>query len=105
MAVLTSSLRPEARPLHLPDAFACTLRAMIGVALSADLLTGLALGLCVGMLVSPLLRAWLTWREWLEASHEADLMGDVLRRMDADDERSQVDLEHAPKAEPKGLSA
>ncbi|HYZ14309.1 MAG TPA: hypothetical protein VFA08_12010 [Actinomycetota bacterium] len=78
---------------------------MIGVALSADLLTGLALGLCVGMLVSPLLRAWLTWREWLEASHEADLMGDVLRRMDADDERSQVDLEHAPKAEPKGLSA
>jgi hypothetical protein len=78
---------------------------MIGVALSADLLTGLALGVCVGMLVSPLLRAWLTWREWLEASHEADLMGDVLRRMDADDERPRVDLEQAPRAEPKGLSA
>jgi hypothetical protein len=105
VAVLTSSIRSEARHLHLPDAFACTLIAMIGVALSADLLTGLALGVCVGMLVSPLLRAWLTWREWVDASHEADLMGDVLRRMDADDERSRVDLEHAPRAEPKGLRA
>jgi hypothetical protein len=79
---------------------------MIGIALSADLLIGLVLGVCVGTAVSPLLRAWLTWREWLEASREAELMGDVLQRMDADEGRSpRVDLERPPKAEPKGLRA
>jgi hypothetical protein len=78
---------------------------MIGVALSADLLIGLALGLCVGMAVSPVLRAWLMWREWLEASREADLVGDVLRRMDADEERSRRLDERPPRAEAKGLRA
>jgi hypothetical protein len=78
---------------------------MIGVALSADLLIGLALGLCLGMAISPLFRAWLMWREWLEASREADLVGDVLQRMDADDERSRRVEERPRTAEPKGLRA
>jgi hypothetical protein len=79
---------------------------MISVVLSADLLIGLALGLCVGMLISPVVRAWLTWREWVDASREADLMGDVLQRMDADDERSRrVELQHTNESEPTGLRA
>jgi hypothetical protein len=78
---------------------------VIGVALSADLLIGLALGLCVGMAVSPVFRAWLMWREWLEASREADLVSDVLQRMDADDERPRRVDDRLSTAEPKGLRA
>jgi hypothetical protein len=57
---------------------------MVGIEISSDLLIGLALGVCIGLLVSPLLRAWLSWQEWVSSSREADLFGDVLERMDAE---------------------
>lgn len=49
----------------------------------ANFLSGLVIGVLVGLLVSPLLRFWLTWHEWAEASREARLTEDVLERMDA----------------------
>jgi len=43
---------------------------------------GLVLGLAAGMVVGPLVRLWISWREWSEASREARLTEDVLARMD-----------------------
>lgn len=56
---------------------------MVAAAFSSDLFIGLILGCFVGLLLGPLLRLWLTWREWVSASREADLLGDVLERMEA----------------------
>lgn len=50
----------------------------------AALVVGLVLGFFLGLLVGPLIRSWLSWREWTAASREADLMADVLDRMDTD---------------------
>jgi hypothetical protein len=49
---------------------------------------GLAVGLAIGLVVGPLLRMWLSWREWSEASREARLTEDVLERMDRQPWRS-----------------
>lgn len=57
---------------------------MVAAAFSSDLFIGLILGCFVGLLLGPLLRLWLSWREWVSASREADLLGDVLERMEAD---------------------
>ncbi len=56
---------------------------MVSAAFSSDLFIGLILGCFVGLLLGPLLRLWLSWREWVSASREADLLGDVLERMEA----------------------
>ncbi|MGH2673546.1 MAG: hypothetical protein ACRDHC_11270 [Actinomycetota bacterium] len=56
---------------------------MVAAGFSEDLLIGLVLGSFVGLLLGPLLRAWLSWREWVSASREANLLGDVLERMEA----------------------
>jgi hypothetical protein len=45
------------------------------------MLIGLVLGIVIGLLLSPLLRSWLAWREYAEASREARLAEGVLRRM------------------------
>jgi hypothetical protein len=45
------------------------------------MLIGLLLGIVIGLLISPLLRSWLTWRQYVDASREARLAEDVLRRM------------------------
>jgi hypothetical protein len=45
------------------------------------MLIGLLLGIVIGLLIGPVLRSWLAWREYVEASREADLHEDVLRRM------------------------
>lgn len=41
-----------------------------------DLVVGLAVGLAVGILAGPVLGAWLSWREWMQAAREADLYTD-----------------------------
>jgi hypothetical protein len=46
-----------------------------------QLLVGLLIGLVIGLLVGPVLRSWLAWREYSEASREAQLTEDVLRVM------------------------
>jgi hypothetical protein len=45
------------------------------------MLIGLLLGIVIGMVLGPLIRSWLTWRQYLDASREARLQEDVLRLM------------------------
>ena len=51
---------------------------------SGDLLVGLVLGLCVGILVAPAFRAWQSRRVWVEASREAHLTDRLLRKLEVD---------------------
>jgi hypothetical protein len=60
----------------------------------ADLLVGLVLGLCIGLLVAPAFRAWQARREWIEASREAHLTDRLLRRLE--DEPTADDTGPAP---------
>lgn len=53
---------------------------------------GLLIGVAVGWLANPLLRWWLAVREWREASSEAALADELLRRMaeEADPEPKEL---------------
>jgi hypothetical protein len=53
---------------------------------------GLLIGVAVGLVAGPLLRWWITVREWREASREAELSDELLRRMAEE-----------PRAESKGV--
>lgn len=70
---------------------------MVAAGFSEDLLIGLVLGSLVGLLLGPLLRAWLSWREWVSASREANLLGDVLERMEAG-QWPKLDISEDPDA-------
>jgi hypothetical protein len=72
---------------------------VIAAELSGELVIGALLGFLLGVLVGPLMRSWLAWREWASASREADLIEDVLERMDADawpslEDREAEDASH-----------
>lgn len=45
------------------------------------MLAGLLLGVVIGLLVGPVLRSWITWREYTNASREARLVEETLRLM------------------------
>jgi hypothetical protein len=45
------------------------------------MLIGLLLGMIIGLLIAPVLRSWLTWRQYVDASREARRAEEVLRRM------------------------
>jgi hypothetical protein len=45
------------------------------------MIVGLVLGFILGLMVGPLVRSWLAWREYADASREARLTEDVLRHM------------------------
>ena len=47
---------------------------------------GLVIGIFVGILVAPLLRSYLEWRQWRQASRWASLADEVLDRMAGRDE-------------------
>lgn len=51
---------------------------------SGDLVVGLLVGCCIGILVGPAFRSWQTYREWAEASREARLADRLLERMEID---------------------
>jgi hypothetical protein len=51
---------------------------------NADLLVGLLVGVCIGLLSGPLVRSWLVYREWTETSREARLTDELLSRIDRD---------------------
>ena len=51
---------------------------------SGDLVVGLLVGCCIGILVGPAFRSWQTHREWAEASREARLADRLLERMEID---------------------
>jgi Na+/glutamate symporter len=45
------------------------------------MVTGLIVGFVLGLLIGPILRSWLTWKQYLEASREAQLHEEILRLM------------------------
>ena len=45
------------------------------------MLAGLLIGFVAGLVIGPLIRSWLAWREYLDASREARLHEETLRRM------------------------
>lgn len=49
-----------------------------------DLLVGLLIGCCLGILVGPGFRAWQAHREWVDASREAQLVDHLLSGLEAD---------------------
>lgn len=51
---------------------------------SGDLVVGLLVGCCIGILVGPAFRSWQVYREWAEASREARLADRLLERMEID---------------------
>jgi hypothetical protein len=59
--------------------FAITIAALHA---NADLLVGIVIGLAVGYLTGPLLRAWLIYFEWTETSREARLTEALIDRLD-----------------------
>lgn len=54
--------------------------------MSDSFLIGVLLGITLGWLGRPLLRWWLIALEWREASREADIAEELLRRMAPDRE-------------------
>ena len=63
--------------------------AIVGVGHGlGSFITGLVVGIGIGLLLAPMLRSWLAWREWLDASQEARLTDAVLDRMERELDRS-----------------
>jgi hypothetical protein len=59
---------------------------------NVDLFVGILIGVAVGLLAGPVLRAWLTYVEWSETSREARLTEDLIDRLDRDlDELPEAD--------------
>ena len=51
---------------------------------SGDLVVGLLIGCCIGLLGGPAFRAWQIHREWADASREAGLADQLLDKMALD---------------------
>lgn len=45
------------------------------------MVTGLIVGFVVGLLIGPIFRSWMTWKQYVEASREAQLHDEILRLM------------------------
>jgi uncharacterized membrane protein YccC len=63
-----------------------------------DFIAGLAIGILAGLLVARVFWSWVAWRQWRDASHEADrraalLSDEVLERMEQDLTRRDVPTE------------
>lgn len=68
---------------------------------SGDLVVGLLVGCCIGILVGPVFRSWQIYREWAEASREARLADRLLERMELDaDLNGQGDSSRSEEATP-----
>jgi hypothetical protein len=76
--------------------------AIIVAAAEGQLVAGLLIGVFLGLLLGPILRSWLTWREWVEASREADLTERFLARWEDETGRSRNDPSESrgPGAQP-----
>jgi hypothetical protein len=59
-------------------------------------LSGLGLGILLGVVLGPVARFWLWWHEWLDASREARLTEEVMERMDAATRRPGKRAWHVP---------
>jgi Na+/glutamate symporter len=56
------------------------------------MLVGLLIGIVIGLVIGPVIRSWLAWREYVEASREARLHDEVLRRMDRSPDTGREDV-------------
>jgi hypothetical protein len=57
---------------------------MLAAGGGGDLLVGILIGCCLGILIGPGFRAWQTHREWVDASGEAQLVDHLLSGLEAD---------------------
>ena len=60
---------------------------------SGDLIVGLLIGTAIGLLGGPILRNWLAWREWTDASRESRLIDEFLTRLEEDEENDDEKFE------------
>jgi hypothetical protein len=67
---------------------------------SGDLVVGLLVGCCIGILVGPAFRSWQIYREWAEASREARLADRLLERMEIDADLNGHDPSRSEEATP-----
>jgi hypothetical protein len=58
--------------------------SILAVGGGGDLLVGILIGCCLGILIGPGFRAWQTHREWVDASREAQLVDHLLSGLEAD---------------------
>ena len=58
--------------------------SMLAAGGGGDLLVGMLIGCCLGILIGPGFRAWQTHREWVDASREAQLVDRLLSGLEAD---------------------
>jgi len=58
--------------------------SMLAAGGSGDLLVGILIGGCLGVLIGPAFRAWQMRREWVDASREAQLVDHLLTGLEAD---------------------
>lgn len=70
---------------------------MVATIVSDGLVVGLVAGFTLGLICGPLLRSWLAWREAADAAREADLLEEVLARLDAADRTAQAPRAGAPQ--------
>jgi hypothetical protein len=63
---------------------------------SGDLVVGLLLGLCIGLLGGPAFRSWQTFREWADASRDVVLEDRLLERLESD---AELDDDLLPRAD------
>jgi hypothetical protein len=58
--------------------------SMLAAGGGGDLLVGILIGCCLGILVGPAFRAWQIHGEWVDASREAQLVDHLLTGLEAD---------------------
>jgi hypothetical protein len=72
---------------------------------NGQFVAGLVIGVFLGLLVGPVLRSWLAWREWVEASREADLAEQLLARLEREGEPSDEASSIQDPTRDQGISA
>ena len=78
--------RPFPTPSLCPEMHASAMNSLSTLAAGGggDLLVGILIGCCLGILIGPGFRAWQTHREWVDASREAQLVDHLLSGLEAD---------------------
>jgi hypothetical protein len=66
---------------------------------SGDLIVGLLIGTAIGFLGGPILRHWLVWREWTDASRESRLTDELLTRLEEDEKFHDEKFEDEPETD------
>jgi hypothetical protein len=64
-------------------------------------IAGFLLGAAVSFLLGPAVRSWLAYREWTEASRQADLTDQILARMQEDGGPAPATKPRSPGTSPK----